>query len=304
MVFLLHQPPVFSQFQSLACLKTTQNNSPVAAVPQKQSVAPVPRFCACCGRRHFIEAAATAAFLPICASNASSLHSDDYLDVLNRIHPPRQDWYEEFYASCLDSGMKSYEAEIAGYKSQIFTKIRGKAKRVLEIGIGTGPNLAYYADNNDQVQVFGVDPNKKMEKYAKAAAAAVGLPSKNFQFIEAVAEAVPLDDASVDAVVGTLVLCSVKDVNMALKEVKRVLKPGGLFVFVEHVAAKDGTILKFFQSVLDPLQQTLSDGCHLTRETGKSISKAGFSSLELSTASLNNTPGSLISPHVYGVAYN
>lgn len=57
---------------------------------------------------------------------------------------------------------------------------------MLEIGIGTGPNLAYYADNNDQVQVFGVDPNKKMEKYAKAAAAAVGLPSKNFQFIEAV----------------------------------------------------------------------------------------------------------------------
>ncbi|XVE91514.1 hypothetical protein REPUB_Repub01dG0016400 [Reevesia pubescens] len=274
MVFLLHRSPS-SQLQSLASLKnTTQKNRTVAAVPIKQPLLPGPRFCSC-GRRHFIEAA-TAALLPICPSNASSLHSDDYLEKLNKIHPPRPDWYEEFYASVMDTSMKSYEAEIAGYKSQIFGKLRGKAKRVLEIGIGTGPNLEYYANGNE-VQVFGVDPNKKMEKYARAAAAAVGLPPKNFQFIEAVAEALPLDDASVDAVVGTLVLCSVKDVDMTLKEVKRVLKPGGLFVFVEHVAAKDGTILKFWQNVLDPLQQTVSDGCHLTRETGKYISTAGFS---------------------------
>ena len=75
--------------------------------------------------------------------------------------------------------------KIASYKSQLFGKLRGKAKRILEIGIGTGPNLEYYADNNE-VQVFGVDPNKKMEKYARSAASAVGLPSKNFQFIEAV----------------------------------------------------------------------------------------------------------------------
>ncbi|OMO82501.1 Zinc finger, RING-type [Corchorus olitorius] len=303
-----------SQLQSLAVfasLKKTQSQKN-SSVPHKTS----PRFCSC-GRRHFLEATASAALLPIFPSNASQ--SNDYLDLLNRIHPPRPDWYEEFYASVMDTSMKSYEAEIAGYKSQIFGELRGKAKRVLEIGIGTGPNLEYYADNNE-VQVFGVDPNKKMEKYARAAAAAVGLPPKNFQFIEAVAEAVPLDDASVDAVVGTLVLCSVKDVNMALKEVKRVLKPGGLFLFVEHVAAKgmksefptetqqikqivsalinivvnhadfslilalavaDGTILKFLQSVLDPLQQTVADGCHLTRETGKYISAAGFSNVEL-----------------------
>ncbi|XVE85839.1 hypothetical protein DITRI_Ditri17bG0123600 [Diplodiscus trichospermus] len=215
MALLLHQSPASPLLQPLASLKTTQNNSSLAAVNKQQPSLPVPRFCSCCGRRHFLEAA-TAAFLPILPSNASSLPSDDYSDMLNRVHPPRPDWYEEFYASSMDSGMKSYEAEIAGYKSQIFRKLKGNAKRVLELGIGTGPNLEYYADNKE-VQVFGVDPNKKMETYARAAAAAVGLPSKNFQFIEAVAEAVPLDDASVDAVVGTLVLCSVKDVNMALK---------------------------------------------------------------------------------------
>ncbi|EOY01889.1 S-adenosyl-L-methionine-dependent methyltransferases superfamily protein isoform 2 [Theobroma cacao] len=197
---LLHQSPG-SHLQPLASsLKTTQKSSSVAAAPlPHKQVLPAPRFCSC-GRRHFVEAA-TAAFLP---------------GLLNRIHPPRPDWYEEFYASVMDSYMKSYEAEVAGYKSQLFGELRGKAKTVLEIGVGTGPNLEYYADNSE-VQVFGVDPNRKMEKYARAAAAAVGLPPKNFHFVEAVAEAVPLDDASVDAVVGTLVLCSVKDVNMALK---------------------------------------------------------------------------------------
>ncbi|KAJ0095238.1 hypothetical protein Patl1_15967 [Pistacia atlantica] len=109
-----------------------------------------------------------------------------------------------------------------------------------------------------------------------------------------------MSDESVDAVVGTLVLCSVKDVAMTLQEVKRVLKPGGNYIFVEHVAAKDGTLIKFWQSVLDPIQQTVADGCHLTRETGKDISEAGFSGLELGNVFLSNA--SLINPHVYGIA--
>ncbi|KAF4398410.1 hypothetical protein G4B88_025389 [Cannabis sativa] len=92
-------------------------------------------------------------------------------DTLRKIHPPRPDWYEEFYASVLDTSMKSYEAEIAGYKSELFANLRGKAERVVEIGIGTGPNLRYYGGDKG-VQVFGVDPNKKMEKYAKSSAIA------------------------------------------------------------------------------------------------------------------------------------
>ncbi|KAA8529407.1 hypothetical protein F0562_033794 [Nyssa sinensis] len=192
----------------------------------------------------------------------------DVQDMLNRLHPPRADWYEEFYASALDKGMKSYEAEIAG------------------------------CDNG--VRVFGIDPNRKLEKYARAAATAAGLPPTNFKFIQAVAEALPLSDASVDAVVGTLVLCSVTDVDMTLKEVMRVLKPGGLYLFVEHVAAKDGTILRFLQGVLDPLQQTVADGCHLTRNTGKYISEAGFSIVDINMAFLSSAL--FINPHAYGIA--
>ncbi|XP_044488228.1 methyltransferase-like protein 7A isoform X4 [Mangifera indica] len=219
-----------------------------------------------CGRRHFIEAATTTALLPLKPSSSSELLSD---------------------------------YTIAVYKSQIFGNLRGNAEKVLEIGIGTGPNLKYYA-NDPNIQVFGVDPNIKMEKYAQAAAVATGLPLTNFKFLQAVGEAIPLRDESVDAVVGTLVLCSVKDVGMTLQEVKRVLKPSGLYVFVEHVAAKDGTLLKFWQSVLDPIQQIVADGCHLTRESGKDISEAGFSGLEVGNVYLSNA--SLINPHVYGIA--
>ncbi|KAH9773962.1 methyltransferase 11 domain-containing protein [Citrus sinensis] len=258
------------------------------------------KSCCCGSRRHFIEGAATALFPLVYSSTPSSASSpSDSMAMLNRLHPPRPDWYEEFYASVMNSSMKSYEAEVAGYKSQLFDNLRGKAKKVLEIGIGTGPNLKYYAADTD-VQVLGVDPNRKMEKYAQTAAVAAGLPLTNFKFLQAVGEAIPVSDASVDAVVGTLVLCSVKDVDMTL-QVRRVLKPGGIYLFVEHVAAKDGTFLKFWQNVVDPLQQIVSDGCHLTRQTGNNISEAGFSSVELGNAFLSNA--SLISPHVYGIAH-
>ncbi|KAJ0095232.1 hypothetical protein Patl1_15968 [Pistacia atlantica] len=144
-----------------------------------------PTLCSCgCGRRHFIEAATASALLPLKPSTSSELPSD-YMYMLKRVHPPRPDWYEEFYASVMNSSMDSYEAEIAGYKSQIFGNLRGNSEKVLEIGIGTGPNLKYYACDPN-IQVFGVDPNKKMEKYAQAAAVAAGLPLTNFKFLQAV----------------------------------------------------------------------------------------------------------------------
>ncbi|KAL7227106.1 hypothetical protein ACSBR1_022050 [Camellia fascicularis] len=98
-------------------------------------------------------------FVP--SSFASPPPLDDPEDVLNSIHPPRPDWYEELYAFTLDKGSKAYEAEVAGFKSQIFTNLRGKAKTVLELGIGTGPNLKYYASDNG-VHVFDIDPKRKM----------------------------------------------------------------------------------------------------------------------------------------------
>ncbi|CAD6242416.1 unnamed protein product [Miscanthus lutarioriparius] len=198
--------------------------------------------------------------------------------MLQRVHPSRPDWYEEFYASAMDQGMKSYEAEIAGYKVKLFSQLSPAGKSILELGVGAGPNFKYYA-SQDGVNVIGVDPNKHMETYARTAAVSAGLRSSSFTFRRGVAEALPAEDNSMDAVIGTLVLCSVNNIDMALR---------------------DGTLLQFVQGALDPLQQFVADGCHLTRKTGQSIRDVGFSSLSLDSVRLSNAY--IISPHVYGLA--
>ncbi|KAL9266443.1 Thiol S-methyltransferase TMT1B-like protein [Drosera capensis] len=258
-------------------------------------------FCKC-GRRHLIPsmAAAAAALLPVPSAVASRFDSpsSSSTEALGKIHPSRPDWYEEFYAAAMNNSMKVYEAEIASYKSKLFSAVRGKASEILEIGIGTGPNLKYYAGNGG-VRVFGVDPNRKMEKYARAAVEDAGLPQENFEFLQAVGEDLPLANSSMDAVIGTLVLCSVTDVKRTLGEVKRVLKPGGIYVFVEHVGAKDGTLLRFLQNILDPVQQFVADGCHLTRDTAKLIAEAEFSQVDGRMIFVSEA--SLINPHVLDV---
>ena len=95
------------------------------------------------------------------------------------------------------------------------------------------------------------------------------------------------------------VLCSVPSVEKALQEIKRVLKPGGKLLFIEHVAASKGQ-LRLLQNLLNPLQQAAADGCHLNRNTLKSVQSAGFASVNASNFTV---PGlGLIGPHVAGIA--
>ncbi|CAH2066378.1 unnamed protein product [Thlaspi arvense] len=192
---------------------------------------------------------------------------------------------------------------IEDFKIKVFENLTSKAGKVLEIGIGTGFNMRYYAARNVNVTVLGLDPNPEMKKYARKSAKRAGLRPKNFRFKQGVGEAIPLGDESVDAVVATLVLCSVSDVTQTLNEIKRVLRPGGVFIFLEHVAAKDGTLLRRLQKLLDPLQQKLADGCHLTRNTRDCILEAGFNGgAEIETVSTYSFPW-VTRPHIYGVAY-
>ncbi|CAM8878426.1 unnamed protein product [Rhodiola kirilowii] len=281
--------PTFSLASSVSVSSSSERSQP-------SEVSACESYFCLCGRRRFIGASVTSVF-PIRPSRASEL-TPDYKDAMKRFRPQKPDWYEELFATAMDTSMKPYEAEVTTYKSQLFAELKGKASEVLELGIGTGPNLKYYAGAG--LHVIGVDPNAKMEKYAKAAATAAGLQVANFDFRQAVGEALPLANASVDAVVGTLVLCSVGDVNRTLSEVMRVLKPGGLYLFLEHVAAKDGTFLRIIQTLLDPLQEALADGCHLTQNTGQSISQAGFSKVDINSIFVSSA--SLLGPHVYGIA--
>ena len=136
-------------------------------------------------------------------------------------------------------------------------------RRILEVGIGDAPNVPYYPRG---ASVVGIDPNFKPERLAAAQAKAKGR-GVTLTGQVASAEALPFPDGSFDAVVSTLVFCTVRDPRQALREVSRVLRPGGKFVFVEHVWAEDGTFLHAQQRALDPLQQLLAGGCHLTRRT-------------------------------------
>jgi ubiquinone/menaquinone biosynthesis C-methylase UbiE len=128
---------------------------------------------------------------------------------------------------------------------------------IVELGIGTYPNAPFYARAAPQrIDVVGVDPNEAMEPYAKRAAASAGLAERghSLRVVSGVGEALPLADGSADAVVCTLTLCSVRDPVAAVAEVRRVLRPGGIFLFIEHVLSPTDALLAQQQRTLTPLQ--------------------------------------------------
>jgi len=148
------------------------------------------------------------------------------------------------------------------YKKSLFSKL---GKNVLEIGAGTGTNLHYYRPDTD---LTVVEPSRDMLNFFLKKAEKYPL---NIRIVEGFAEKLPFEDNSFDSVVSTLVLCSVTSQTKVLKEIKRVLKPDGVFVFIEHVKAPDQTITAKFQNVLHAGWKWLFEGCDLKRETGKVI---------------------------------
>ena len=201
----------------------------------------------------------------------------------------------------MSEGMADYEAAISPRKAALFAKLAGAAD-VAEVGLGAGPNLRFYPPGVSTV--VGIEPNEYMDAFASRNADAAGVA---LDVRRGVAEALPLADCSVDAVVATLVLCTVRDPAAALREFARVLRPGGAYLFVEHVAADADAapVLALAQRALDPAQQLLAGGCHLARDTGALIrgctGEAGlFDTLELEAF---DAPRAWpITPHIAGVA--
>jgi len=181
------------------------------------------------------------------------------------------------------------DAHLRPYKERLFAGLRG---RVVEIGPGTGPNLRYYPAH---VEWIGIEPNPFMHRYARAEAQRWGV---NARLITGRAEHLDLDDESADVIVSTHVLCTVSDPERALREILRVLAPGGRFLFIEHVAAPPGTRLRRWQQRLRPLWGWLAEGCHPDRETERLIHAAGFERVFVQRLSL---PFPLVSPHIIGM---
>lgn len=146
----------------------------------------------------------------------------------------------------------------------------GVSGNVLEIGFGSGLNLPWYPAG--VTRVYAVEPSDEAWKMARQAVESAPFPVER---IGTTAETLPLPDASVDAAVSTWSLCTIPDVGRALRELRRVLKPGAPFRFVEHGRSPEPRVARW-QDRLTPLQKRLAGGCHLNREIDRLIEDAGL----------------------------
>lgn len=201
-------------------------------------------------------------------------------------------WKQKFFAWMMANAADNYETAMEARKAELFADVSGQ---VLEIGPGAGPNLRYFSE---QVQWVGLEPNPYMFDYLRAEAKAIGFP---VEIKEATLETLDCPKASFDYVVSTLVLCSVPDLEQTLRQIYDLLKPGGQLLFIEHVAAAEGSLLRQVQDGVRPLWQWIGDGCQSNRPTHVAIDAAGFTSVTYDSFD-GPIPIPIVRPHICGVA--
>lgn len=164
---------------------------------------------------------------------------------------------------------------VARQREKIVPSARG---RVLEIGVGSGLNLPFY-DPERVERLWGLDPSPEMIRLAAKAAA--GAPFE-VELLRAGCEEIPLEDNGVDTVLTTYTLCTIPDAASALREMARVLKPGGRLLFCEHGLAPDANVRRW-QNRIDPFWGRISGGCHLNRDIPELLRDGGFEVERLDT---------------------
>jgi ubiquinone/menaquinone biosynthesis C-methylase UbiE len=157
--------------------------------------------------------------------------------------------------------------QLVPYRERVIGAAEG---RVLEIGVGSGMNLPFYRP--PVREVLALEPAPRLMTMARSASGASSMP---VTFLEASAEAIPLDKHSVDAIVTTWTLCSIPQAATALAEMRRVMRPAGKLLFVEHGLAPDEGVRRW-QEWLTPAWRRISGGCHLNRPIRSMIEAAGF----------------------------
>jgi SAM-dependent methyltransferase len=186
----------------------------------------------------------------------------------------------------------------------LFDRLLGPHKRrllvdlpdaVVELGSGVGANLRYLAPGS---RLIAVEPNPAMHPRLRRAARRRGVL---LDVRQVPAERTDLPDASAEVVVSSLVLCTVHDVDRVLAEVRRVLRPGGRFVFLEHVAAPDGTALRRLQRWVRAPWGWCFEGCSCERDLGGALRAAGFESVDVEAYRLRS-PFLPFNPQIAGVA--
>lgn len=160
--------------------------------------------------------------------------------------------------------------ELAGMRQRRRTLVSGARGSVLEIGAGTGLNVGHYPDGVDELVLAEPEPAMR-----RRLARRVRQHDRAARIVDASAERLPLPDQSVDTVVSTLVLCTVTDPECALREIARVLRPGGQFLFIEHVRAKSSRLARW-QDHLFVAWRGFAGGCCCNRPIGDMIRGCGF----------------------------
>ncbi len=177
--------------------------------------------------------------------------------------------YQKFFAAIYDPFMGQFERKLSKKRKGLIADLEGK---ILEVGAGTGINFQFYGKNTE---VIAVEPSVDMAKRAR-----VKIPEgSNIRIIEEGVNAQAVEEViapeSLDAVVSTLVLCTVPNVELAIENFSRWLKPSGKLVLIEHIRPKTslkGKVFDFFT----PAWKVAGDGCHLNRDTDKLVKAAGF----------------------------
>jgi len=185
---------------------------------------------------------------------------------------------------------RAERAGIADHRRRLLADLEGD---VVEIGSGTGASLPYYEQAG---RVVAVEPDESMAKRLPAKIAEARVP---VEVVSARAEQLPHPDESFDAAVFAFVLCSVDEPATVLAEARRVLKPDGKLVVLEHVRG-DGRIARW-QERLTPLHRRLAGNCHLDRDTRSAVEAAGFDVQQVERTQLPGTHA-LVRPGIQGVA--
>jgi len=195
--------------------------------------------------------------------NGTTTNEEQRHTAVTPTHEEGHRWFAAIYDKMNRSAERGFLGEM---RKQLLSDLTGD---VLEIGAGTGANFEHYPPN---ARVTALEPDPFMLKRAEEKLAAAG-PS-NIMLRQAPAERLPFDDASFDAVVSTLVLCTVQDVPQSLAEIRRVLRPGGRLRFIDHVRAAGlgGRV----QDLIRPIWGWFGAGCHPNRRTLDALHSAGF----------------------------
>jgi ubiquinone/menaquinone biosynthesis C-methylase UbiE len=173
--------------------------------------------------------------------------------------------------------------------------LAGLSGRVVEVGAGVGSNFEHYPAT--VTEVVAVEPEPYLRDKAEQAARAAKVPVR---VVDGLADALPLEDESMDAGVASLVLCSVPDQAVALAELRRVIKPGGELRFYEHVISNRASRRRFQRFMDATVWPRMAGGCHMTRDTRGALEQAGFSVQR--SRRFPFPPGRFGLPHILGSA--